>query len=197
MRQRIFAALFLLVFAVAARAATPLEYTRSVLESARAIVDSDRTHDAKLKSLSELLRTFLDTDAMGKAALDRHWGSFSAGQQKEFLVLFRELFQRTYVQKLLLFEKPDFGYVGEEKTETGVRVNTKIVTPRDEFAVIYQLRADGDRWLATDIRIEDLSLTQNFRSQLDRLLTKSGVEEVLGRMRKKYSPDAKSGDDGL
>lgn len=196
MRHRIFAAALLFV-AVAARAATPLEYTRTVLENARGIVASERPHDAKLAALSDLLKTFLDTDTMGKAALDRHWASFSPAQQKEFLVLFRELFQRTYVQKLLLFEKPDFGYVGEEKTATGMQVNTKILTPRDEFAVIYQLRADGDRWLATDIRIEDLSLTQNFRSQLDRLLGKAGVEEVLGRMRKKYAPGGKDGGDGL
>jgi phospholipid transport system substrate-binding protein len=179
-------------------AADPLEYTRSTLEQARAIVDSDRTHNDKLAALSALLKTFLDTDSMGQAALDKHWSQFSPAQQKEFLTLFRELFQRTYVQKLLLFEKPDFGYVGEERLDGGMaRVDTKIITPRDEFAVTYQLREQGGRWLATDIRIEDLSLTANFRRQLDRLLTKSSVEDVLGRMRKKYGPAGRGGEDEL
>jgi ABC-type transporter MlaC component len=180
-----------------ARAATPLEYTRSTLEQARTIVASDRTHNDKLTALSALLKNFLDTDTMGQSALGTHWSSFSAAQQTEFLTLFRELFQRTYVQKLLLFEKPDFAYVGEQRADGQARVDTKIVTPRDEFAVTYQLRADGERWLATDIKIEDLSLTMNFRRQLDRLLTKSSAADVLDRMRRKYGPGGRGGEDDL
>ena len=99
------------------------------------------------------------------------------------------------MQKLLLFERPDFGYVGQEVDGGRARVDTKIITPRDEFAVVYQLRADGDRWLATDIKIEDLSLTTNFRRQLDRLLSKSSVEDVLNRMRKKYGPGGRGAED--
>ncbi len=179
-------------------ASGPLEYTRSTLEQARAIVASDQSHNDKLVALSALLKNFLDTDSMGQAALDKHWSQFSPAQQKEFLALFRELFQRTYVQKLLLFEKPDFGYVGEERLDGGTaRVDTKIITPRDEFAVTYQLRAQGERWLATDIKIEDLSLTANFRRQLDRLLTNASAEEVLDRMRKKYGPGGRGGGDEL
>ncbi len=177
-------------------AAGPLEQTRSTLEQTRAIVDSDRTHNDKLAALSALLSKFLDTDTMGRAALDRHWSAFSASQQKEFLTLFRELFQRTYVQKLLLFERPDFGYVGERLLDaTTAQVDTKIITPRDEFAVAYRMRREGERWLATDIQIEDLSLTTNFRRQLDRLLTAGSPADVLDRMRKKYGPGGKGEDD--
>jgi phospholipid transport system substrate-binding protein len=174
-----------------------LEYTRTTLERARAIVDDAHTHNEKLAELSALLKNFLDTDAMGHAALDTRWASFTPAQQKEFLSLFRELFQRTYVQKLLLFEKPEFAYVGEERVNSTARVDTKIVTPRDEFAVTYQLRPDGDRWLATDIKIEDFSLTANFRHQLDRLLSKSSVEDVLGRMRRKYGTGGSGGSEDL
>ena len=78
-----------------------------------------------------------------------------------------------------------------------VRVDTKIITPKDEFAVTYRMRPRGDNWMASDIQIEDLSLTTNFRRQLDRLLTKSSPEEVLNRMRKKYAPGGAGGDDAL
>jgi ABC-type transporter MlaC component len=178
-------------------ALTPLEQTRQTLEQAREIVGSKRTHDEKLADLSKLLKGFLDTDAMGRAALDSHWAGFSSPQQREFLTLFRELFQRTYVQKLLLFEKPDFEYVGEKAAGENVDVLTKIVTPRDEFTVTYRLRRVGDAWQATDIQIEDLSLTANFRRQLDRLITKSSPENVLERMRHKYGSAGGREDEGL
>lgn len=185
------------LFAVASLAAavTPLEYTRQTLERTRVIVDSDVPHNDKLKQLSVLLSAFLDTDTMGKAALGNNLSKFTPAQQKEFLTLFRELFQRTYVQKLLFFERPNFAYVGEKLDGTKATVDTKILTPRDEFAVYYQMRAEGDHWLATDIRIEDLSLTANFRSQLSRLLSTNSPEEVLDRMRRKYGPGG-SGEEG-
>src|SRR3954454_15923637 len=86
---------------------------------------------------------FLDTDTMGREALGEHWSSFTPKQQQEFLVLFRRLFQRTYVQELLLFDKPQFVYVGESRLNGEARVDTKIVTPQDDFNVVYQLGPEG------------------------------------------------------
>ena len=175
-----------------------LDHTRRTLDQTRVIIDSDRSHNEKLAALHELLETFLDTDTMGRSALAEHWGRFSRMQQTEFLVLFRELFQRTYVQKLLLFDRPDFEYVGQETVGDYIRVDTLILTPRDEFAVTYQFRQHGGGWLASDIRIEDLSLTTNFRRQLDRLLAKASPDNVLDRMRRKYGTangDEDGGDD--
>lgn len=178
-------------------ATSPLERTRAVLEEARRIVDSPKTHNEKLADLSNLLKDFLDTDTMGRLALDRHWERFTPEQRKEFLTLFRELFQRTYVQKLLLFEKPDFGYVGEQVNGTRAHVDTKIITPRDEFLVSYELERSRDSWKAVDIKIEDLSLTTNFRRQLDRLLQKETPPELLARMRKRYGPGGAGSEDEL
>lgn len=167
-------------------AASPLEYTRSTLEQARAIVGSDQTHNDKLAALSVLFTKFLDTDAMGRAALGKHWSSFTPEQQKEFLVLFRKLFQRTYVQELLLFEKPNFVYVGETRLDGEASVKTKIVTPRDDFNIVYQLRSEGEGWLVTQITVEDVSLTANLGSQLDHLLSRDSVQDVLDLMQRKY-----------
>ena len=169
-----------------ASAASPLEYTRATLEQARAIVSSDQNHNDKLAGLSALFTKFLDTDTMGRAALGEHWSSFTPQQQKEFLVLFRRLFQRTYVQELLLFEKPNFVYLGQTVLHGEASVNTKIVTPRDEFSVVYQLRPEGESWAVTRITVEDVSLTANLGSQLDHLLSRDSVEDVLNLMQRKY-----------
>jgi ABC-type transporter MlaC component len=175
----------------AALAATALDYTKDVLERARVIVNTDKDHNQKLANLEALLKDFLDTDQMGRDALADHWKQFTLAQQREFLTLFRTLFQRTYLQKLLFFEKPVFKYIGETPGDGFTRVDTSIVTSRDEFAVTYRMRPAGDRWLATDIRVEDLSLTNNFRQQLDRLLTKGSVQTLLDNMRRKFGSGAK------
>ena len=169
-----------------AQAAAPLDYTRTILQQARTIVADNQTHNEKLAALSVLFGKFLDTDAMGREALGEHWSSFTPAQQKEFLELFRELLQRTYVQKLLLFENPDFVYVGQQLAGSGATVDTKIVTPRDQFDVSYRLTRAGDKWIATAITVEDVSLTANLGSQLNDLLGRISVDDLLALMRRKY-----------
>jgi phospholipid transport system substrate-binding protein len=139
-----------------------------------------------LAALSALFSKFLDTDAMGREALGPHWSSFTPAQQNEFLGLFRELLQRTYVQKLLLFDNPNFVYAGEQLTGAGAVVDTKIVTPRDQFDVTYREKPAGDTWLATAITVEDVSLTANLGSQLNDLLSRMSVDDLLTLMRRKY-----------
>lgn len=175
-----------LLLAAPAWAASPLEYTRTTLEQARAIVADSQTHNEKLAALSTLFSKFLNTDAMGREALGSHWSSFALEQQKEFLGLFRELLQRTYVQKLLLFENPNFVYAGEQSTGAGAVIDTKIVTPRDQFDVTYRLKPAGDTWVATAITVEDVSLTANLGSQLNDLLSRMSVDDLLTLMRRKY-----------
>jgi len=175
-----------LLIAAPAQAVSPLDYTRTTLEQARTIVASNQPNNEKLAALSTLFGQFLDTDEMGKDALGQHWSSLTPAQQKEFLVLFHELLERTYVQKLLLFENPDFVYVGEQRSGAGAIVDTKIVTPRDEFDIRYQLRPAGAAWMATAITVEDVSLTANLGSQLNDMLSRMSVDDVLSLMRRKY-----------
>lgn len=186
-------ALAALGFAIAALLARPaagvtaLEYTRDVLERARTIVAAgDLSHDQKLVALDSLLGDFLDTDAIGRAALAEHWAELAPAQQGEFLALFRRLLQRSYVQKLLLFDRPTFDYVGEVADGGATLVSTRIVTPGDAFLVRYRMRADGRLWLATDIQIEDMSLTDNLRRLLDHQLVRGSVPALLETLRRKY-----------
>jgi len=175
-----------LLLVAPAQAATPLDYTRTVLEQARTIVAGSQTHDEKLAALSTLFSKFLDTNEMGREALGEHWSSFTPAQQKEFLGLFSQLLERTYVQKLLLFENPNFVYAGQQQKGDQAIVDTKIVTPRDEFDVRYRLAAQGDNWQATAITVEDVSLTANLGSQLNDLLSRMSVDDLLALMRRKY-----------
>jgi phospholipid transport system substrate-binding protein len=175
-----------LLLVASAQASTPLDYTRTILDQARTIVAGNRTQDGKLAALSLLLSKFLDSDEMGREALGQRWSSFTAEQQKEFLALFRNLLDRTYVQTLLLFQNPDFVYAGQQFTGSGAMVDTKIVTPRDQFDVRYSLIPAGDNWVATAITVENVNLTTNLANQFNRVLTRMTADDLLALMRRKY-----------
>src|SRR6266446_3418887 len=193
MRFASFGLIFWIWLVAPAFAASALDATRTTLEKAREIAASDQGHNEKLAALSGVFDDFLDTDTMGRQALGAHWSSFTPEQQKQFLVLFRELFKRTYVQKMLLFENPKFTYVSEKPTDGETLVETNIVTPNDNFAVVYRLRSKGGRWITTGITVEDVSLTANLGSQIDHMLSREKPEDLLDFLQKKYGhPEAES-----
>ena len=171
----------------------PLAVTRGVLERSNAIVRGKDDRKQKLLALRDLLRDFLDTDALARLAAGKHLEGRSPEEMAEFLRLFHELFIRTYVQRLLLFDAPDFAYGEEKVTGDDATVGTEIITPRDRFAVAYTLRRTPSGWRATDILVEQVSLAQNFRAQFDTALAKDSFQGLLERLRKKVGgPDEAS-----
>jgi phospholipid transport system substrate-binding protein len=164
---------------------SPLDYTRSILEQARTIVADSQTHEQKVAALSAVFARFLDTETMGREALGQHWSSFTPAQQKEFLPLFRELIEDVYVQDLLLFQSPNFVYVGQKLTGSSALVDTKIVTPKDEFDVSYTLVPVAGRWMATTITVEGISLVANYSNQFNRVLERTTPDDLIALMRRK------------
>jgi phospholipid transport system substrate-binding protein len=189
------AVLALCVLVVAGRAAAepegPMALTRSVLEQSNTIVRGPGDRKEKLVKLSELLRGFLDTEALARLAAAKHLEGRSDAEVREFLGLFHDFFVRTYVQRLLLFDAPDFAYKEEKITGDDARVATEVITPGDRFAVDYQMHRSAPGWRATDIIVEGVSLAKNFRSQFDAAVAREGFQGLLDRLRAKVA-DAKS-----
>ena len=165
----------------------PLAVTRGALEQSNAIVRGSGDRKQKLLALRDLLRDFLDTEALARLAAGKHLEGRSPEEPAEFVRLFRELFIRTYVQRLLLFDAPDFAYGEERVTGDTATVGTEIITPRDRFAVDYAFRRTPSGWRATDILVEQVSLAHNFRAQFDAALARDSFESLLERLRKKVA----------
>ena len=166
---------------------SPLALTKSVLERSNTIVRGSGDRKQKLAELSDLLRGFLDTNALARLAAGPNLDGRSAAETDEFLKLFHEFFVRTYVQRLLLFDAPDFTYGGETVTGDQARVATQVVTPGDRFAVDYQLHRTPEGWRTTDIDVEGVSLAKNFRAQFDAAVKKDSFQGLLERLRAKVA----------
>jgi phospholipid transport system substrate-binding protein len=165
----------------------PMALTRAVLTRSNEIVRGPDDRKAKLAALTALLRDFLDTDALANLAAKKHLAGKTPEQVEEFHRLFHDFFVRTYVQRLVLFDAPDFAFGEERLAGETARVGTEVVTPADRFAVDYTLRRTATGWRATDIRVEGVSLAQNFRAQFDAAVAKDSFQGLLDRLRAKVS----------
>jgi len=171
----------------AAAAEGPMAVTRSVMERSNTIVRGSGDRKQKLAALSDLLRGFLDTEALAKLAAGPHLEGRSPAETQEFYKLFHDFFVRTYVQRLLLFDAPDFAYGAETINGDQAKVSTQVITPGDRFAVDYTMRRAGDSWRATDITVEGVSLAKNFRAQFDAAVAKDSFQGLLDRLRAKVA----------
>ena len=177
---------------VGAEVLGPLDRTKQVMGKSHDIVVGPGDQKQKIRALNNLLRGFLDTDAMGRQAMGKHLDDRSPADVQAFLDVFQELFVRTYVQRLLLFDVPEFGYRGETVTGDRAVVKTEIATPKDRFGVDYRMRKTADGWQALDILVEDASLGDNFRSQFDAALAKESFDSLMERLKKKVAGPEKS-----
>jgi phospholipid transport system substrate-binding protein len=174
----------------AAEAEGPMALTRRVLGRSNEIVRGSGDRKQKLAELSDLLRGFLDTEALADRAAHKHLAGRSAEEVAEFQRLFHDFFVRTYTQRLLLFDAPDFAYGAEAVTGDDAKVGTEVVTPNDRFAVDYTLHRSATGWRATDIVVEGVSLAQNFRAQFDAAVAKDSFQGLLERLRAKVAAPA-------
>ena len=176
--------------AFAAGADGPLALTRAVLGKSNEIVRGAGDRKEKLAALSGLLDGYLDTDALADLAAKRHLEGRSPEEVAEFRRLFHDFFVRTYVQRLLLFDAPEFSFGDETVTGDDARVATAVVTAKDRFAVDYVLRRGQAGWRATDISVEGVSLAQNFRAQFDAAVARDSFAGLLERLRAKVAQSA-------
>jgi len=184
-------ALTMLVACAAHGAGTPSDgamgAVRDTLDKARAIVLRDDSHEQKLTALHELARHLMDTREMGRRAIGSAFSAQPAAKQEEFLNLFDELIVRSYLQKLLFFRKPQFAFGEEEVGHETVIVHTRILTDKDEFFVDYDMHQREGAWVASDVVIEHISLTQNYAQQFQELLRSRSFDDLLELMRGKVA----------
>jgi phospholipid transport system substrate-binding protein len=163
----------------------PVTAVKRTLDAALAIARASGTRDENLAALRTVARSFLDTQAMGRRAIGDVLAAQPKDQQAEYLTLFDELIVRAYLQKLLLFRAPRFSYGDARRAGDAVIVTTRIATSKDEFRVDYEMRERDGRWLATDVIVEGISLSDNYKSQFHDLLRDRSFAELLDLMRTK------------
>jgi phospholipid transport system substrate-binding protein len=181
-------AALLLLTALGFAAAPPLddaaEAVRATLSRAQQVVVGPAERNEKLASLRVLARELLDARAMARRAIGKELATRSAEEREEFVELFEELIVRAYLQKLLFFRKPEFAYGEAEPQGEVTIVTTRILSAKDEYFVNYEMSRRDGRWLATDVVIEGISITRNYRSQFQTILRRQSFEELLARMRR-------------
>jgi phospholipid transport system substrate-binding protein len=127
-----------------------------------------------------------DWEEMARRSLGRHWAQRTAEEKKEFIRLFSELVERTYMIKVENYSGERVQYEGETIDGEYAVVKVNIVTQKNkDISVDYRLQKEGNEWLIYDVSIEGVSLINNYRTQFNSIILQSSYENLVKKMKAK------------
>jgi len=140
------------------------------------------------KRLRDAIFVRFDFQEMAQRSLGAHWQRRTPEEQTEFIKVFSDLLEQTYVDKIESYNNEKFIYANERIDGPYAEVGSKMQTSKgEEFTINYKLHRVGEDWRVYDLVIENISLINNYRSQFNRILTGSGFNELVSRIKAKLS----------
>jgi phospholipid transport system substrate-binding protein len=181
--------LFGLMLTLASMAFAASSATESVRTSVDAILgilkDAGLDKPAKRDKIRGVIAERFDFRAMSQRTLATNWRKASKEEQQQFIELFSELIQNTYIGRVEAYTNEEVKYPGEKVTDDRAVVDTLIVTSSKEIPVTYRLYLKGDRWLVYDVNIEGVSLISNYRNSYQEIVKREGFTGLLAKMEEK------------
>jgi len=168
-----------------AAAATPTEELRLYTDRVLKIMqDPALTPQARRLAVRDLATEAFDVSETAKRSLGQHWQRLTPEEREEFVKVFRDLLEQTYVSRIDEYGGERIRYVGEQVDGDTGSVRAMIVTKGGtEVPVESRVLRRGDRWLIYDVLIENVSLVSNYRSQFDRIIRTASYDELMRRLK--------------
>ena len=132
----------------------------------------------------EIVDGLFSWEEFSRRALARHWGKRTENEKKEFISLFRQLVERTYMDKAGQYSGGKVVFLDEKIEGDYGNVSTQVLTSAGtQIPVEYRVIKKDGVWWVYDVNIEGVSLVNNYRSQFNNILIKSSFEDLLNRLK--------------
>ena len=123
---------------------------------------------------------------VAKRALGPHWTGRSLAERRRFADGFAALAERAYTAPVELLStrhvpSDAIRYLGETASGADTIVRTVFTYPR-ELPVDFVMNKRGRQWEVCDVRVDGVSVTDNYRAQLERVIATRSFPEAVERM---------------
>lgn len=194
MKTIAFALFSLLLMIAPVQAAEPTAPDQIVQKATSHLQDLLNKNAAKYKANNNLFYKvvedavvpYFDTRLIAQLVLGRNWKSADEDQRKRFEAAFKHMLIRTYANALLEYYdsvRVEWKPVRLAPDVTDVSVNSTLLREgKQPIPVGFSMRLNAGKWKIYDIVVENISLIDNFRSQVNSEIKKTSLDEVITRM---------------
>ncbi len=183
----------LLVATVSAQEAQK-EKLQGMIDAALDVIysDTNTTLSAyeKQAQVREKLESSYDLDVMIRYAIGKNWRRMNEQEQLEVLELVKQLVIKAYVMGLDGKDRPSITL--GELTEIGkarIEIESTMVLDTKTYYILYRLRQMKSGWQIYDIVAENVSVSSNYRGQIDDHFRKGSGADLIARLKDLLAKD--------
>ena len=135
-------------------------------------------------ALRRVMDEVIDFPEAAKRALGAHWRARTEAERAEFVGLFQELVEYSYIVRIEPYAGEKVLYVGESVEGERATVRTRLETKQhQEIAIDYHLHRQENRWLVYDVSISGVGLVGNYRTQFNTIIQTSSYAALITRIK--------------
>ena len=183
----------LLVASVSAQEAQK-EKLQRMIDAALDVIYSD-THttlsaNEKQAQVREKLESSYDLDVMIRYAIGKNWRRMNEREQIEVLELVKQLVLKAYMIGLDGKDRPSITL--GELTQIGrarIEIESTMVLDAKTYYILYRLRQMDSGWQIYDIVAENVSVSSNYRGQIDDHFRKGSGADLIARLKDLLAKD--------
>jgi len=185
--------LLIIGIAVPVIAGEPTEKIKQTTDKILSITGDPALKDrSKAEERRRLIRTAVDErfdwEEMARRSLARYWAQRTDEEKKEFVPLYADLLEKTYMSKVESYSGEKVRYEGETMDRDYAAVKVRIITQKNvDIPVEYRLKKAGNDWLVYDVSIEGVSLVNNYRTQFNSIITQSSYQNLVKKLKEKVA----------
>lgn len=140
--------------------------------------------------LREKLESSYDLNVMIRYAIGKNWRRMNEREQLELLELVKQLVLKAYVTGLEGKDRP-LVTLGElrEIGKARIQIESTVVLDAKTYYILYRLRQMDSGWQIYDIVAENISMSSNYRGQIDDHFRKGSGADLIARLRDLLAKD--------
>ena len=192
--------ILLTVTLVNAQPQSPIESIRKPVEQVLTILNDPQYQPEDKKAVQremlwETTLSMFNFTEIAKRTLARNWLNFNTEQRKVFRDTFARLLTMTYTNQIQgNFTNEKVEFLDEEiLNQKKAMVKTKIVRQDVDIPVDYSLKLGKKGWRIYDVKVEGISLVQNYRTQFNKYLKDKTPDQLIEELDRKVAEQETTG----
>ena len=147
---------------------------------------AESAKETKKEKLRHIYDVMFNKVELSRRALAQNWNNLSPAEREEFVQLFRQVLEKTYIDKILAYSNEKVVFDRETMLSgTQAEIQSRIITSSKEIPIYYRVIFKDGQWKVYDVLVENVSLVLNYRTQFNDILTKNKPDQLLEILRKK------------
>ena len=168
----------------------PQQTVERLIHTIKSLNTSSSLSSREIKAnqkVSHLALTLIDLDEISRKALGKYWTKRTPTEKKEFRLLLSRMFvQEAFPSsgKFFLLLKLVFGKTKIEQSKALVPI-TLTHEEEGEIAINFHLHKSKGKWKIVDVYLDEVSMRNNLRSQVYKIISKNDYQELVRRIKEK------------